>query len=179
MGARALADEKLASVYSSYGPSQSGSVGVLGRPHLGEGYLYRCEGQEVADAPTQGDPLMSSFEIRGRKVGQDQKLGRQPARTGWTWWCCGKGLTVRQPPQLASLRSHRVFMTSSFFAVMARSTPMECDSAARKSITLVSIFFSPGIILRSSRREGRRVLAGSLLSKDGTFWHNWPICLWL
>ena len=77
MGARALGDVKPASVYSSYGPSQSGSVEVLGRPHLGEGHLYRWEGQEVADAPTQGDPLMSSFEFRERKVGQDQKLGRQ------------------------------------------------------------------------------------------------------
>lgn len=103
-----MGDVKPASVYSSYGPSQSGSVEVLGRPHLGEGHLYRWEGQEVADAPTQGDPLMSSFEFRERKVGQDQKLGRQPARTGWAGWCCGKGVTVLQPPQLASLRSHRV-----------------------------------------------------------------------
>lgn len=77
-----MADVKPASVYSSYGPSQSGSVGVLGCPHLGEGYFYRWEGQEVADAPTQGDLLMSHFEFRRRKVGQDQKLGRQPARTG-------------------------------------------------------------------------------------------------
>ena len=144
-------------------------MGLLGCPHLGDGYLYRWEGQEVADAPTQGDLLMSRFELRRRKVGQDQKLRRQPARTGWAWCRCGKEVTVLQPPQLASHWSHRVFTTSSFFAVMARSTPMECDLAARKSITLVSIFLSPGIILRSSRREGRRVLAGSLLSKDPTF----------
>lgn len=56
----------------------------------------------MVDPPTQGDLLMSRFELRRRKVGQDQKLGRQPARTGWAWCRCGKGVTVLQPPQLAS-----------------------------------------------------------------------------
>ena len=91
MGTRALADVKPASVCRSYGPSQSGSVGVLRRPHLGEGYLYRCEGQEVADAPTQGDPLMSSFEFRGRRLVRIRSWGGSRQGQGGHGGVVGRG----------------------------------------------------------------------------------------
>lgn len=53
-----------------------------------------------------------------------------------------------------------MFVTLSLFLAMARSTPTECDSAVRKSITLVCISFSPQITLKSSRKEGGCVPAG-------------------
>ena len=54
MGARLLADVKSASVYSSYGPSQSGSVGVLGCPHLGDGYFTGGRGRRWWILPHKG-----------------------------------------------------------------------------------------------------------------------------